>query len=73
MSFKELLKERGIKPKWIADKVGVQRLEVYRWMKGTSYPKQEYIDKILKIFRKGSALHVFGEKPKRSDFGKKRK
>ena len=57
----------------IFQKVGVNVSQVWRWSNGYSYPAEKHLTKILKIFRKSSAIHLFGKKPKRSDKGKKRK
>ena len=73
MIFKEFLRSRGIRQDWLAEQLGVKIPIVWRWANGKSYPSKKNIDKILKIFRKDSPVHLFGARPRRSDVGKKRK
>jgi transcriptional regulator with XRE-family HTH domain len=36
--LKELLKSKGIKQKWLANKIGVSAVSVSNWVKGKSQP-----------------------------------
>jgi len=47
--LKELLKEKGLKQKWFADKVGVSEVTVSNWVKGKSYPKEEHLRRISEV------------------------
>ncbi len=42
----EILKKRGIKQKWIAEKLGVSETVVSNWVKGKHIPQPKYILKL---------------------------
>jgi len=47
--LKELLREKGLKQKWFADKVGVSEVTVSNWVKGKSNPKEEHLRRICEV------------------------
>jgi len=63
--FKDFLKNRGIKQRWLADQLGVSEITISNWANGSHYPQEKYIELMKKMFRKQSALHFVGERPKR--------
>ena len=57
--FKEFLKSRGIKQRWLADQLGVSEITISNWANGNNYPQVKYIDKMKKMFRKESVRFLF--------------
>jgi transcriptional regulator with XRE-family HTH domain len=49
MLLKELLKSKGLKQKWLADKIGVSEVTVSNWCSGKSVPKRAHLKKISEI------------------------
>ncbi len=49
MLLKELLKSKGLKQKWLADKIGVSEVTVSNWCAGKSVPKKVHLQKISEI------------------------
>jgi len=49
MPLKELLKKKGIKQKWLADKIGVSEVTVSTWCSEKSKPRKENLEKMSKI------------------------
>ncbi|GAG64655.1 unnamed protein product [marine sediment metagenome] len=45
----EILKKRGIKQIWIAEKLGVSETAVSHWVKGKHIPQPKYILKLSKL------------------------
>lgn len=45
----KILKERGIKQIWIAEKLGVSKMAVSHWVKGKHIPKVKYILKLSEL------------------------
>ncbi len=49
MILKELLKSKGIKQKWLANKIGVSEVTVSLWCAGKSLPKKEHLIKLSEL------------------------
>ena len=49
MILKELLKYKGLKQKWIANKMGVSEVTVSNWCAGKSVPKKAHLQKISEL------------------------
>jgi len=47
--LKELIKARGVKQRFIADKLGVSEVSVSNWVKGKTNPSDEHLEKLCKI------------------------
>lgn len=46
MLLKELLRAKGIKQKWLAEKMGVSEVTVSNWCAAKSIPRKEHLHKI---------------------------
>jgi transcriptional regulator with XRE-family HTH domain len=46
MKLKTLLDEKGIKQKWLAQKLGVSEVTVSSWCLGRSKPRQKHINQL---------------------------
>jgi transcriptional regulator with XRE-family HTH domain len=46
MLLKELLKSKGIKQKWLANKMGVSEVTVSNWCSAKSVPNKEHLKKL---------------------------
>lgn len=44
--LKELIKSKGFKQKYIADKIGVSEVTLSNWVKGKSFPSEENLKKL---------------------------
>ncbi|MGI6304514.1 MAG: helix-turn-helix transcriptional regulator [Bacteroidales bacterium] len=49
MLLKELLKTKGIKQVWIANKLGVSEVTVSKWCAGKSVPKKSHLEKLSQL------------------------
>ncbi|MBP7510233.1 MAG: helix-turn-helix transcriptional regulator [Prolixibacteraceae bacterium] len=49
MLLKELLKSKGLKQKWLANKIGVSEVTVSNWCSGKSVPQKAHLQKISEI------------------------
>ena len=49
MLLKELLKVKGVKQKWIAQKMGVSEVTVSNWCSDKVIPKKEHLQKLSDI------------------------
>lgn len=47
--LKELLKSKGVKQKWLANKIGVSEVSVSNWVKGKSQPTLKNYQKISEL------------------------
>ncbi|WP_341222000.1 helix-turn-helix transcriptional regulator [Polaribacter atrinae] len=47
--LKELLRSKGVKQKWLANKIGVSEVSVSNWVKGKSEPTLKNYQKISEI------------------------
>ncbi len=49
MLLKELLKSKGIKQKWLADKMGVSEVTVSNWCSAKSVPNKTHLQKLCEL------------------------
>jgi transcriptional regulator with XRE-family HTH domain len=49
MLLKELLKSKGLKQKWLAEKTGVSVVAVSNWCTGKSLPNEKHLKKIAQL------------------------
>lgn len=49
MLLKELLHSKGIKQKWLANKIGVSEVTVSNWCSSKSAPKKEHLRKLSEV------------------------
>jgi len=49
MLLKELFKSKGIKQKWLAQKMGVSEVAVSNWVKEKSVPSQKNFEKLSEL------------------------
>jgi transcriptional regulator with XRE-family HTH domain len=49
MLLKELLISKGIKQKWLANKLGVSEVTVSNWCSAKSVPKKEHLKKLSEL------------------------
>lgn len=49
MLLKELLKTKGIKQVWIANRLGVSEVTVSKWCAGKSTPKKSHLQKLSEL------------------------
>lgn len=49
MLLKELLKSKGLKQKWLANKMGVSEVTVSNWCAGKSIPKKAHLQKLSEL------------------------
>lgn len=47
--LKELLEAKGVKQKWLANKIGVSQVSVSNWVKGKSEPSLKNYQKISEL------------------------
>lgn len=47
--LKELFKSKGVKQKWLANKIGVSEVSVSNWVKGKSQPTLKNYQKISEL------------------------
>lgn len=47
--LKEILRERGLKQRWLSKQLGVDETQLSRWINGINKPNYEIIKKICKI------------------------
>ncbi|SFD21229.1 DNA-binding transcriptional regulator, XRE-family HTH domain [Algibacter lectus] len=47
--LKELLRSKGVKQKWLANKIGVSEVSVSNWVKGKSEPTLKNYQKISEV------------------------
>ena len=49
MLLKELLQSRGIKQKWLADKMGVSEVTMSKWCTDKSAPNKVHLQKLSRV------------------------
>ena len=49
--FKDFLKNRGIKQRWLADQLGVSEITISNWANGSHYPRDRYVKKLKEMFQ----------------------
>lgn len=47
--LKELFISKGVKQKWLAQKLGVSEVTVSQWAQEKSYPSKKHLDKICQV------------------------
>ena len=47
--LKEYIKAKGVKQKWIADKIGVSEVTLSNWVKMKTTPSDENMEKLSKV------------------------
>lgn len=47
--LKEFIKAKGVKQKWIADRVGVSEVTLSNWVKMKTTPSDENMEKLSKV------------------------
>jgi len=51
LSLKEIIRVKGIKQKWLAQKMGVSEVTVSNWVKGKATPSADNIGKLALILK----------------------
>lgn len=46
MLLKELLKSKGVKQNWLAQRIGVSEVTMSNWVKGKSFPTKKNLEKL---------------------------
>ncbi|PHS52810.1 MAG: hypothetical protein COB01_06385 [Lutibacter sp.] len=49
MLLKELLKSKGVKQNWLAQRIGVSTVTMSNWVKGKSHPSQKNLMKLCEV------------------------
>ena len=49
MMLKELLKSKGIKQNWLAQRIGVSQVTLSNWVKGKSFPSKRNLEKLSEL------------------------
>jgi transcriptional regulator with XRE-family HTH domain len=49
MVLKELINLKGVKQKWLAEKVGVSEVSLSNWCSGKSIPTKKHLQKISEV------------------------
>ena len=49
MLLKELLKSKGLKQNWLANKMGVSEVTVSNWCAGKSVPRKAHLKKLSEL------------------------
>ncbi|HEY5590333.1 MAG TPA: helix-turn-helix transcriptional regulator [Paludibacter sp.] len=49
MLLKELLRSKGLKQNWLANKMGVSEVTVSSWCTGKSVPRKEHLKKLSEL------------------------
>jgi len=49
MLLKQLLESKGIKQKWLANKMGVSEVTVSNWCSAKSVPKKAHLEKLSQL------------------------
>lgn len=47
--LKELIKSKGFRQKWLAQKIGVSEVTISNWVKQKAVPKREHLEKLSTI------------------------
>ena len=47
--LKEILKNKGVKQKWLATRIGVSEVTVSNWVKEKSIPSQKHLDRLCEV------------------------
>lgn len=49
MMLKELLRSKGVKQKWLAQKIGVSEVTISNWVQEKSMPSKKNLDKLSEV------------------------
>jgi transcriptional regulator with XRE-family HTH domain len=49
MLLKELLKSKGVKQNWLAQRIGVSAVTMSNWVKGKSHPSKKNLLKLSEV------------------------
>ena len=49
MPLKEIMKSKGLKQKWLANKMGVSEVTVSSWCAGNSVPRKAHLKKLSEL------------------------
>ena len=49
MLLKELLKSKGVKQNWLAQRIGVSTVTMSNWVKGKSHPSKQNLMKLSEV------------------------
>lgn len=49
MLLKELLKSKGVKQNWLAQRIGVSTVTMSNWVKGKSHPSKKNLAKLCEV------------------------
>lgn len=55
MLLKELLKSKGIKQNWLANRMGVSEVTLSNWVKDKSTPSKKHLDKLGELLNVSAA------------------
>jgi transcriptional regulator with XRE-family HTH domain len=47
--LKEIIKNKGVKQKWLAQQIGVSEVTISNWVKGIHEPNDEHLTKMADI------------------------
>lgn len=47
--LKQLIQSKGVKQKWLAQKMGVSEVTISSWVSGKTTPKEEHLKKLCDI------------------------
>lgn len=47
--LKQLIQSKGMKQKWLAQKIGVSEVTLSNWVNGKAVPKKEHLEKLCEI------------------------
>lgn len=53
--LKELLKSKGIKQNWLANRIGVSEVTLSNWVKDKSIPTKKHLDKLGELLNVSAA------------------
>jgi len=49
MILKNIIKSKGFKQKWLADRMGVSEVTFSSWVKEKSFPSKKHLEKLCEI------------------------
>ncbi len=47
--LKQLIQSKGMKQKWLAQKIGVSEVTLSNWVNGKAVPKEKHLEKLCEI------------------------
>ncbi len=51
LKIKQILEQRGLKQKWLADKIGVTEVTISNWVNNRTYPSIETLISISNVLK----------------------